>query len=220
MRHVEKNSLHLDRWHYLDYRDEHHDDHYIEWKYFNFMQDDLAGYIIYYILDPELKTNIGGGRLLVRLFKENAAMGLIKKISVDRIQFDPISANVSMDGATINEKNPYYYDLDGACENISWKLSYQQKTPSIVSFSDINSGLMPWESVNWIIKMPKAHVRGEIQIDKERFVINGTGYSDTNWGEIMPFFLRYEWGQYNDNTISFFLEFCMDSGMLNTLIFI
>ena len=33
--------------------------------------------------------------------------------------------------------------------------------------------------------------------------INAIGYSDTNWGELLPFFSKYEWGQYNDNDTSF-----------------
>ena len=37
---------HKDRWHYLDFRDGKHDGFYTEWKYFNFIQGDMAGYIM------------------------------------------------------------------------------------------------------------------------------------------------------------------------------
>ena len=45
-------------------------------------------------------------------------------------------------------------------------------------------------------------MKGDIQIGKDVFHIDGLGYSDTNWGEIMPFFSRYEWGQYNEGSFS------------------
>ena len=44
---------HKDRWHYLDFRDGKHDGQYMEWKYLNFTEGDMAGYIIYYALSHE-----------------------------------------------------------------------------------------------------------------------------------------------------------------------
>lgn len=194
---------HLDRWHYLDYRDQQHGKHYFEWKYFNFIQDDLAGYVVYYVADPESKTKFGGGRLLVRVFKKDEVVGSIRKISTDHVQFDPASANASMDSAVILEKAPCHYELAGSFEDVSWKLDYHQQAPTIASFSDVNPGLLRWEKTGWLIKMPKAKVVGEIRVGNEQFKINGTGYSDTNWGMTMPLFSRYEWGQFNDEHTSF-----------------
>ncbi len=193
---------HDDRWHYLDYADKKHQQNYIEWKYFNFIQKDLAGYIIYYILDPERKTKAGGGRLLVRILKNGVAYGLIKKIEMDRIELDSISAGMRMDGARIIEKNAYHYELSCNLQDVSWNLNYKQKTPSIESFQNINSGFIRWEKINWLIKMPRAHVRGNIKVGKNIFQIDGLGYSDTNWGELLPFFSKYEWGQYNEESFS------------------
>src|SRR3989304_8768273 len=90
---------HLDRWHYFDYRDGKHDKYFAEWKYFNFTQPGLAGYIVYYILSPEKQTSISGGRLLIRAFKNNAPFGSIKRIPVERIQCDNVSADIVMDGS-------------------------------------------------------------------------------------------------------------------------
>jgi len=193
---------HDDCWHYLDSRDEKHEKNYIEWKYFNFVQKDLAGYIIYYILDPEKKTKLGGGRLLVRILKDGMSYGLVKKIEMDKIELDAISASLRMDGARIIEKNSYHYELNCKSEDISWNLSYKQKTPSIESFQNIHTGLMRWEKVNWLIKMPRAEVIGDVRIGEKTFQIDGLGYSDTNWGEVVPFFSRYEWGQYNEESFS------------------
>lgn len=193
---------HDDRWHYLESRDEKHTENYIEWKYFNFVQKDLAGYVMYYILDPEKKTKWGGGRLLVRILKDGVAYGLIKRIDVENIEFDTISAGVRMGGAKIVEHDSYHYELDCNLEDISWNLNYKQKAPTIESFQNIHTGLMLWEKINWLIKMPRAEVKGDIRIGKETFQIDALGYSDTNWGEMMPFFSKYEWGQYNEKSFS------------------
>src|SRR5882724_2435871 len=68
-----ESSPQIDRWHYLDFRSESHDENYIEWIYFNFVQEDLAGYFLYYLLDPEKRTKLGGGRLLARIFKKDGS---------------------------------------------------------------------------------------------------------------------------------------------------
>lgn len=193
---------HDDRWHYLDSRDEKHKENYIEWKYFNFVQKDLSGYIIYYLLDPERKTKFGGGRLLVRILKDGISYGLVKKIEMNEIELDAISASLRMANAKIIEKDSYHYELECNQKDIAWNLSYKQKAPSIESFQNIHTGLMRWERVNWLIKMPRAEVKGNVRIGKETFLIDALGYSDTNWGEVMPFFSRYEWGQYNEPDFS------------------
>ena len=196
------NEPHDDCWHYLDSRNEKHTENYIEWKYFNFIQKDIAGYIVYYILDPEKKTEFGGGRLLVRILKNGVSYGLVKKIEMDEIELDAFSASLRMDNAKILERDSFHYELDCQSKDISWNLNYKQKVPSIESFRNIHTGLMRWEKVNWLIKMPQAEVKGNIRIGKETFHIDGLGYSDTNWGEMLPFFSKYEWGQYNEESFS------------------
>lgn len=194
---------HDDRWHYLDFPEKKHSRNYFEWKYFNFTQEDLSGYIMYYIIDPERKTTIGGGRLLVRVLKDGKIYGTIKKISMDRISLDSISAGIKMDGAEVVEHDPFHYKLHCNLPDIAWDLTYKQDIPSIESFQGLNTGLFKWEKNNWLIKMPKAEVLGNIRIGEENFKIKSLGYSDTNWGKIIPLFSKYyEWGQYNDESFS------------------
>lgn len=185
----------------MDFRDGKHDENYIEWKYFNFVQENLAGYIIYYVLDPERKTGIGGGRLLVRIFKDGTSFGTVEKIDMDRVQLDQVSAGIVMGNASIVEHDPHHYEICSDSKDISWRLQYAQRTPTVDSF-DLDPGLMSWEKASWLIKMPRADVRGELCIGGDTFRIDGLGYSDANWGELMPFFSKFEWGQYNDERVS------------------
>src|SRR3989344_6149778 len=168
---------HDDRWHYLEDRDTKHLENYVEWKYFNFTQKDLAGYIMYYIADPEKKTKNGGGRLLVRILKDGKIYGLVKKIEMDQIQLDAVSASIQMGNAKLTEKDSYHYELDCGFDDIAWHLTYKQDTPSIDSFKDIHASFIRWEKVSWLIKMPRAKAEGNVRIGKDEFHINAFSYN-------------------------------------------
>ena len=190
-------------WQYLDFHDGKHDANYIEWKYFNFKQKDIAGYIVYFILDPEQKTKVGGARVLARVFHRQKFSGSIREIPIDNVQIDALSATIDMGGAKILEKDQHNYEISGKVDNLSWDLHYKQQVPSIDAFQDVNCGIMRWEKVDWLIKMPRANVKGIIKTDDGIIEVDAVGYSDTNWGEFLPFLSKYEWGQYNDEKISF-----------------
>lgn len=216
---MSENSPHLDRWHYMDFAEGTNRARYIEWKYFNFSNEKISGYFIYYILDPEQKTKVGGGRLIFRIFKDGKSYGYIKKIPVDRISFDDVSASVNMDGAQIKERDSYHYDTNGKIDDLEWNLSYKQEVSTIESFSDINPGIMGFEKVSWLIKMPKAKVKGSVKIGDEVVQIDALGYSDTNWGEIVPFFTKYEWGQINTENSSLVFGFLYNLGKIKSSYF-
>jgi hypothetical protein len=190
-------------WHYLDFCGGRHDANYIEWKYFNFKQKDIAGYIIYFILDPGRKTKIGGARVLARVFRRQRISGSIREIPIDKVQFDALSAGVDMDGAKILEKDQHDYEISGEMDDLSWDLRYKQQVPSIDAFENVNCGVLRWEKADWLVKMPRAKVDGIIKTGAGTIKIDAIGYSDTNWGEFLPFLSKYEWGQYNDEKISF-----------------
>jgi hypothetical protein len=88
-------------------------------------------------------------------------------------------------------------------DNISWDLDYKQLAPSIDGFKNENPGIMRWEKVDWLVKMPRAEVKGTIKTADEQIQIDAIGYSDSNWGKFLPFFSKYEWGQFSDEKISF-----------------
>lgn len=198
-------SLPIDQWHYQEFRDERHDQNYVEWKYFNFISENYAGYIIYYILDPEQKTWRGGGRLLFRVFRlsDTHARGAIHKIPTDKITIDSLNAGIDMNGSKITQTDSHHYTISGTLDEFSWNLNYLQNVPAIESFTNINPGVLRWEKFNWLIKMPRARVQGKFSINQEEFSINGVGYTDTNWGEMSPLVSTYEWGQFNGKDISF-----------------
>ena len=193
---------HKDRWHYLDFRDGKHDGQYMEWKYLNFTEGDMAGYIIYYALDPEHKTALGSGWLVARVLLGGKFYGGAVKIPMDKIQFDTHTASVKMGNAELNEKTPHNYSITGSVADVSWNLEYLQSTPTIDAYSDRNFGILSWEKVSWMVKMPRARVTGTISINGAPIQLNALGYSDTNWGEALPFSTRWEWAQFNDENIS------------------
>lgn len=207
---IKSHEPHDDGWHYLDSRDEKHTGNYIEWKYFNFTGENLTGYIIYYIVDPEKRTKFGGGRLLVRIFKDGTSHGFVKKVEMDEIDIDALSATMRMGDAELIEQGPYQYQIKGKSPDLDWDLNYAQHAPTVESFQNMRTSFVRWEKVNWLVKMPRAKVTGNIRIGKENFQIDALGYSDTNWGEMVPFFTKYEWGQFNSE------HFSLVFGILNS----
>jgi hypothetical protein len=199
-----KNSSgpHDDRWHYFDFPDDAHHRNYFEWKYFNFTQGDIEGYIMYSLLDPDGKTGQSGGRLLVRILRGNEVFGTVRKIDINDVEIDPLTASIRMDNAKITEENPHHFVLDADFEDMAWNLEYKQSVPTIESYQNIHTGLARWERLSWLIKIPKAKVTGNIRIGENNFQINALGYSDINWGEVLPYFSSHEWGQYNDDSFT------------------
>ena len=121
---------------------------------------------------------------------------------MDKIQFDTHTASVKMGNAELNEKTPHNYSITGSVADVSWNLEYLQSTPTIDAYSDRNFGILSWEKVSWMVKMPRARVTGTISINGAPIQLNALGYSDTNWGEALPFSTRWEWAQFNDENIS------------------
>ncbi|MDP3965780.1 MAG: hypothetical protein Q8Q13_03205 [bacterium] len=200
---ISKNAApHRDRWHYLDFSEDKHKYAYFEWKYLNFIQGDMAGYIMYIVIDPEHKTSIGSGRLMARVYQGGKYHGGVIKVPMEKIQFDTSTASVTMDRARLDEKTPHNYVITGDVNNVSWNLEYLQSTQTIESFQKTNFGIMPWENSSWLVKMPRARVAGLISINGGEIPITAIGYTDTNWGEWLPLFSRYDWGQFNDENIS------------------
>ena len=208
---------HKDRWHYMDYRDGKHDSHFCEWKYFNFVQDDLAGYIFYYTYDPEGATSIGGGRIVLRLFKDGIPQGKIRKIDMNTVQLDSVSASATFDKAEIIEKNEHDYLIVSKFPDMSWDLNYRQEVPSVESYLDYNHGLVSWERWSWRIKMPRAEVTGRIQLGNDSYNIRARGYTDTNWGELLPIFSHYEWAQFSDKNFALLFGIFYGMGKPNTI---
>jgi hypothetical protein len=193
---------HRDRWHYLDYRDGKHDGTYTEWKYFNFIQGDVAGYIQYFVHDPELKTPLCSGRLLARIMRGEDFHGGVEKISMDKIEFDTCTASARFGDAHVNETTPHNYEITGTVSGVSWNLAYSQSTPTLDGFENAKFGILPWEKASWLVKMPRARVTGTISVNGADVSLDTFGYSDTNWGEFIPYFSRYEWAQFNDEKVS------------------
>ncbi len=131
------------------------------------------------------------------------SFGGIQKIPTGNIVLDSLDADIDMNKGKIIEDNPHHYRVSGMLKDISWNVVYTQAAPMIEPFTNINPGIMRWERINWLVKMPRARVDGTIRIAGEKFNIEGTGYSDTNWGEIAPLVSLYEWGQYSENGFSF-----------------
>lgn len=195
------NKSRKNRWHNLDYPDNLLKAGYIEWKYFNFITPDFSGIFVYFIIDPLDITNVGGGRVMARIFTRGGVLGGVNKVPMTEVFPSKENAKITMGENSISVDGEVYRVI-GKTNDVSWDLRYLPSTPSILGFSDLSVDPLHLEKISWLIKMPKANVIGTIEVKGKKFDINAMGYSDANWGELIPVVVRLNWAQYNDDAMS------------------
>jgi len=193
---------HDNSWHFQNCLHDLRRGGYVEWKYFNFVTHDFAGIFIYCVFDPSGLTNISGGRVVARLFTPKGVRGGVQKIDISDVRPSKDSAVVQMGngGIRINRKN---YRIYGKADGVEWDLQYCPALQPIRGFSNINLDPIKLEKVSWFIQMPRAEVSGRIKIGNKNFYLKKvSGYSDANWGLLVPLASQFNWAQYNDKIIS------------------
>jgi len=189
------------KWHNLDYPDNILKAGYIEWKYFNFTSPDISGIFVYLIADPLNITVRGGGRVIAKIFNREKIFRGVEKVSMSEVTPSKKNAGIVMKKNSISICGENY-QLKGGVKDISWDLKYSPQTPPIRGFTKLGIDPLHLEKISWFIKMPKAKVDGYIKIKGKKIKINGSGYSDANWGELAPVVMRLNWAQYDDNKFS------------------
>ena len=195
------NTLHDNRWHNSEYPDNLLKAGYIEWKYFNFTTPDFSGIFVYLIADPLNITGIGGGRVIARIFTRDGVVGGVCETSIKDVSSSNENAGIDVGDNSIIVRDDAYI-IKGKVSHVTWNLKYSPLAPLIQGFSDLSVDPFNFEKISWLIKMPKANVIGTIKIKGKEFDIDTMGYSDANWGELVPVVVRLDWAQYNDDSVS------------------
>lgn len=189
-------------WHVNNYRDNLLKTSYIEWKYFNFSSKHLSGIFVYLITDPLNVTGIGGGRVIARIFTDKKVFGGVNRIPIKEIAFSSRNAEIKIGGNHSIDVIGNNYIIKGKQKEVSWNLKYSPLLPSVTAFSKMSLDFLGLEKASWEIKMPKADVRGVVKIGKRTLPVRSLGYSDANWGNVIPLVTDFNWFQYNDDKIS------------------
>ena len=195
------NALQNNRWHSTEYSDNILKAGYIEWKYFNFTAPGCSGIFVYLMIDPLNIIGIGGGRIISRVFTPDGIFGGSQKFPASSIHPSKKDARIKI-GKNEIKIDETVYNIRGKINTVEWNLQYVPAVPAIQGVSDLSLDPLNLEKASWFIQMPKAKVRGVIKVNEKEININTLGYSDANWGTMIPLISQFNWAQYNDEEIS------------------
>jgi hypothetical protein len=210
-----------DAFHFATDRDGQHDATYTEWWYFNLF-DPLQGVqaaLTYAVLDPANLSGFGLSAVTALVytpeaqFTETAVFDPSAFFASDQ-QADVLIASGSS-ASSVQVLGDDLYRIVGSIDRahrVSWDLLYLRLAPPWLGSDRRHVGLFPWERMSWLQYMPGASVTGEITVDGRRFsLVNTRGYHDHNWGEWLPFTVKWNWAQYFDARVAFSIGDFRDS---------
>lgn len=189
------------RWHIAYYKKNSLSANYIEWKYFNFTSKTHSGIFVYFLCDAKNLTGVGGGKIIGRLYARNKITGNVEKFKMAKIKSSAKTPEIKIGKNTIKIRGGAY-KITGKAGKLEWNLLYTPKAAPISAFSNMEVDPLNLEKVSWFIQMPKAEVKGTIKDGKRKIKIKTMGYTDANWGVLIPLTTTFQWAQYNDNKIS------------------
>lgn len=195
---------HDDAYHYALFRDGLHDWNYVEWWYFNLIDESSGLHLAftYSVLDPENLTGFGSAGVLAVAYTPEGDFHESRFLPAVQFHGSPTSADLSIGGSgSIEVIDDASYRLQGAvagAHSIAWDLTYVSRSSPFLGIDGEKVGLSPWEKMSWLVFMPRALVSGEVNIDGKSYVLtDASGYHDHNWGEWSLANVIWNWGQYS-----------------------
>jgi hypothetical protein len=192
------NSWHIDEYRRNILRSAGH----IEWKYFNFSAEKFSGVFVYFVADPLNISGIGGARVIGRIYANGKAYGGVSYFDADEISASKKSAEIRIGGENSIKVAGGAYRIRGKSGRVSWDLRYLPLTAPVSGFSGADLDFLGLEKMSWRIQMPRARVSGSVNIGKKLFRVRSLGYTDANWGDIMPLTSKFNWAQCIDGDLS------------------
>ena len=190
------------RWHGRDFEDGRLGQRYIEWKYFNFFSDELAGLISFANACPQ-STDFDP-QIFARIYTRDSVEARVQSVSRSTVRLlDGIGVDFGRHGR-LEQISEGRIRIRGALEGLAWDLEYERELPMVhplraASMTPTACGrslnrVLP-QSMDWQVLMPRARVTGTIAIDGVRLTVDTPGYCDSNWGAWVPIAPMWNWSQ-------------------------
>ena len=200
-------SLADDAYHYGAWANGQHDGSFIEWWYFNFYdaQQNVQGIVTYFVVDPQNLTGHGLAQVAAVAYTPSGVVREVDVYSTNAFSASSKRADVQIDASTIQVKNPNAYRIAGQSldARLRWDLQYTQQMDPWFAADRMPVGTLSWESMDWLIYMPRASVDGQLVIDGHTYSIAASGYHDHNWGEWIFSNALWNWAQYSQPGLAF-----------------
>lgn len=173
--------------------------HFIEWKYFNFINQDFSAFFSYNIANPKNNLNVGQAFVIGKIFFKNQVCGNRKPIKLESVKISSSDINA------IFEKNFIFHNhnqikIIGDTGPVKWSLVYEKIIDKPHQILDVAVGKTDWEKINWQVIHPLSRVKGTLKIENRNYQIDTYGYVDNNWGKFIPFKAMWNWYQIINNS--------------------
>jgi len=207
-----------DAYHAAQFADGQHDANYAEWWYFNLVDpaQNLRCAVTYTVIDPGNRSGFGLSSVTAIVYTADGNFTDTDVYPTTSFAASAEQADVLIAGGspftwnTVRVLSDDVYQVAGAVHHdheVSWNLLYvRRRAAPWLGLDNAAVGVFPWERMSWLQYMPSALVTGEVVVDGRRFqVVNAEGYHDHNWGEWVPFSLKWNWTQFTGGWFTFSL---------------
>jgi hypothetical protein len=191
--------------HFKYFQNDSHIIRWYEWWYLNVKGDDGNNLLIQFFtfgdLDSPLKSVVG--IILVFMKEDGTTFQSIKSYPFIEYSLDYEKCNVTIDGDVFIAVNKSFYKVTyhNRINDVFLTLNLSKTTYGIKA---IPSHLHEWEWMKWYIPAPSGNTEGALQYTKDgkrhSYALNGRGYHDHNWGIAKKYSLKWDWGEFSDET--------------------
>lgn len=195
-----------DAYHYQEWVDDSHDGLYSEWWYFNVHDpfNSIRAAFSYFVTDPDDRNRNAQGRMVAVVYTPRGIVTEMDQYTIFQFSASTEKADVHIGDNTAVVDDRGHYDIKGASLDgrLYWDLHFAPRDPAWFAADRMHVGTLDWESMSWLVQMPRASVTGYLTIDGQVFAINGPGYHDHNWGEWIPTDALWNWAQFSNPRLS------------------
>ena len=196
-----------DAYHYPSWAGGQHDGNYIEWWYFNFYdaQQNVQGIFSYFITDPQNLTGFGQAQVAAVAYSQSGVVSEVDTYPVSAFSASSDQANVQIATNSIQVVSADTYRIVGQSLDgrLQWDLQYVSQQSPWFAADRMAVGSLSWESMSWLVYMPRAAIVGQVVIDGQAYTVNAPGYHDHNWGEWIFSNAMWNWAQYSQPGLAF-----------------
>ena len=193
-----------DAYHYSLFRDGQHHANYIEWWYFNLIDDTsgIQAIFHYSIINPDNILKFGKSNVGATIFSQEGIFSESDSFPTGSFWASDRKPHVEIGDEDVNfieivGKNVFH--IVGSIGNgrISWDLLYEPQSAPWYAADRQHIGRLEWEQMSWLVYAPGADVTGKVVLNGRTYhVQQASGYHDHNWGEWIPFNALWNWVQY------------------------
>ena len=195
-----------DAFHYSSWSGGPYDATYTEWWYFNFFdaRSGVQAIVSYFVTNPANLYGAGRVQLAAVAYTAQGVVSEVDAYPPEAFAASGQRADVTIGESSIKVAEDGGYRVAGASRDgrLAWDLTFARQAEPWFAADRAAVGSQPWETMSWLVSMPRALVTGSLVADGRAYAIDAPGYHDHNWGEWIPFDALWNWAQYSDGGLA------------------